>query len=187
MPLLILDLDETLIHSDIDILECRKVATFRDYASYNVYARPHLERFLDFAFSNFEVGFWTAGSESYANIVISSILKLDQKPKFVYSRKRCTLKIHSSGYCSKPEYYYVKNLKKVNCERHSTLIVDDIPDTFKKNYGNGIQIKSFEGDPNDEELFHLEKYLRKLLNTYEPWHFIEKRNWRAETTQIISS
>lgn len=56
-------------------------------------------------------------------------------------------------------------------------MVDDSPEKHTRNYGNLIRVKPFEGDPSDDELVHLEKYLEFLSKEADVRH-IEKRGWR---------
>lgn len=67
MKLLILDMDETLLHASED---CENEYDFKivfGNTTYFVKKRPNLDIFLDFAFSNFKVAVWTAGGIDYAS------------------------------------------------------------------------------------------------------------------------
>ena len=44
-----------------------------NYYAMSVYKRPYLDQFLEFAFENFEVVFYTAAIEQYANNLIDEI------------------------------------------------------------------------------------------------------------------
>lgn len=59
------------------------------------------------------------------------------------------------------------------------LIVDDTPEKCVRNYGNAIYPKAFEGEPNDNELELLGRYLLKLRHEDNVRH-IEKRNWQMK-------
>jgi len=59
------------------------------------------------------------------------------------------------------------------------LIVDDTPEKSARNYGNAIYPNVFEGDPEDQELVALSKYLLSLKNKDNVRHF-EKRNWKLK-------
>lgn len=62
--LLVLDLDETLIHAREDPLDR---APDHAVGPYVVYRRPHLEAFLEAVFESFaHVGVWTASTLAYA-------------------------------------------------------------------------------------------------------------------------
>lgn len=68
MKLLILDLDETLIHAVEQPLE--RTADFKtDF--YYVYKRPFVNEFLEFCFQTFKVGVWITAGEYFARDVCS--------------------------------------------------------------------------------------------------------------------
>ncbi len=57
------------------------------------------------------------------------------------------------------------------------LVIDDKPSTFQKNYGNGIRVSPFFGNPKDEELLHLLAYLERIGDTPNV-RVLDKRAWR---------
>lgn len=176
MKLLILDMDETLLHASED---CESEYDFKivfGNTTYFVKKRPNLDIFLDFAFSNFKVAVWTAGGIDYASeALIKCGIRLNSL-NFFWTREKCTIKKNlETG-----QYYGLKNLNKVKkfgWSLNDVLIVDDVGETSSKNYGNLIQIKPFyHGD--DNELLKLIKYLKKIKN--EPnYRRIEKRGWSS--------
>jgi TFIIF-interacting CTD phosphatase-like protein len=175
--LLILDLDETLIHATKTALE--QQADFRVY-KYHVYKRPHLDLFLQSCFEWFTVAVWTSASPDYAAEIVSTIFLDPSRLAFVWDRRRC-----SSGYdYDLGEYYTRKPLKKVKRRGYrseSVLAVDDTPQKWTCSYGNLVPIKPFEGDIRDDELRHLIVYLEKIKN--EPnIRKLEKRFWRQSVT-----
>lgn len=116
-PLLILDLDETLIHSSwFQFKKSDQLITTvcdRD-GNYFVYKRPHLEEFLDFCFQHFDVAIWTAASQYYAHRILALIC--DKRPLiFIYTEKRCTKVRYPEDVFSEFETSCVtiKDLKKV--------------------------------------------------------------------------
>jgi carboxy-terminal domain RNA polymerase II polypeptide A small phosphatase len=176
--LLILDLDKTLIYATETKLERPPNFTLFESTEqpYFVYKRPHLETFLEFCFANFEVAIWTSSSEEYAKGIVDNILTSSQKPVFVWSRSRCTYRRSLETY----EYEWLKNLTKV--KRHAyklenVIMVDDTPAKLAKNYGNLVPVKSFEGNPLDDELSLLSRFLEKL-KMVENIRKVEKRYWR---------
>ena len=68
-------------------------------------------------------------------------------------------------------------LKRHGWPLERVLILDDTPSKSAQNYGNAIYPKPFEGDPNDDELALLAKYLPELASC-ENVRKVEKRNWR---------
>lgn len=58
-------------------------------------------------------------------------------------------------------------------------MVDDTPKKHEQNYGNLIQVREYEGNPEDVELLCLERYLT-LLEPVANVRVVEKRWWRNE-------
>jgi len=56
-------------------------------------------------------------------------------------------------------------------------VVDDSARKHERNYGNLVTVRPFEGDPADDELVHLERYLLALADVPNV-RAIEKRGWR---------
>jgi Dullard-like phosphatase family protein len=176
--LVILDLDETLIHATEERLEHEPdFVLFEETPTpYFVYKRPHLESFLEFCFSNFEVAIWTSSTEDYAEGIVKNILLSSQRPKFVWARKRCTYRRNLETY----EYEWLKNLSKVKRRGYTleqVVMVDDTPTKLAKYYGNLLPVKPFEGKLSDDELQLLPRFLEKLVKV-ENVRKVEKRYWR---------
>lgn len=171
--LLVLDLDETLIHASE--IELDRDADFRA-AGYHVYRRPHLQAFIDHALANFEVGVWTSSGRIYADAVVAALFPPGAL-RFVWSRERCTI----SHDWTTGHYLHRKPLKKL--KRHGyrlerMLAIDDTPAKHARNYGNLVCVREYLGeDAHDDELARLMVYLRRLAD--EPnVRTIEKRRWR---------
>ena len=184
--LLILDLDETLIHATDDYqLEGDYDFKFElggtkwsweQKTVYFVMKRPFLDEFLKYAFQNFNVAIWTAGGIDYARKIIEGIGITESSLEFFYTRNNCTIKVdYASGM-----YYGEKRLSKVSksmgWDLEEMLIVDDVPETAVHNYGNLIRIRGFYGDNSDTELLKLSNYLEKIKDEVN-FRRIEKRGW----------
>lgn len=182
-PLLILDLDETLIHSESmrDELALNQNYEydfkFKNFGRtfYYTNKRPYLEQFLEYAYENFDVAIWTAAGEDYAKEILKNIGILESSLKFLYTKDKCTLRVNHDY----SKYYGVKNLnkiRKIGYDLNRVLIIDDIRETAVENYGNLILIKSFINNSDDCELLKLISYLEKIKD--EPnYRRIEKRGW----------
>jgi RNA polymerase II subunit A small phosphatase-like protein len=181
-PLLILDLDETLIHS-----EYNSEPDWYDFSfskdSYGqteffyTQKRPFLKEFLNVVKVNFNLAIWTAASHEYAQEIIKEIGLKEEDLVFFYHKEMCTLRYDYD----QQNYYGVKKLEKIKsfCPLERVLIVDDIVETAQFNYGNLINIKPFNGNRNDIELLKLVSYLEKIKD--EPnFRRIEKRGWDYE-------
>jgi RNA polymerase II subunit A small phosphatase-like protein len=172
--LLILDLDETLIHSSYYKLvrEC-DIKVFDFY----VYKREHLDDFLKECFDLFDVAVWSSGSDDYVPLILKQLVNDISLFKFIWGRSKCTQKYSSEwlGYSN-----YLKNIKKVKDKGYkleNIIVVDDSYEKWEKSYGNLVLVEPYYGEPKDKELFYLIQYLRKLKD--EPnIRAVEKRGWR---------
>ena len=174
--LLILDLDETLVSGQEERLERPPdVAVDRFF----VYFRPHYKEFLEEMEKHFDIAIWTASSDGYALPIVKKLFEDLTPPVFVFTSERATTRYNSVDGNVK----VVKRLKKVKVKFGYTLadilIVDDKKDTFQDNYGNGIEIKSFNGESNDEELLYLKEYILNIKG--QNYREVYKENWRKET------
>ncbi|WP_034345678.1 HAD family hydrolase [Deinococcus misasensis] len=169
--LLILDLDETLMHASQGL---QGEPDFNMW-DYQVKVRPHLQRFLEVAFEHFDVAVWSSSSADYAALAVEHLFPEPAKLKFLWARERCT-------YCWDAEvqdFVWAKRLYKVKrlgygLER--VLVIDDSPEKFRTAYGNLIRVSPFYGDPHDQELIRLACYLEKITNVQNV-RKVEKRHW----------
>lgn len=171
--LLILDLDECLIHGSS--IELHRKADFH-VGPYHVYRRPGLAQFLSGVANKFELAIWSSATSDYVDEIAAAICPEGYAWRFVWARDRCTPRLDDESL----ETVYLKDLKKVKrlgypLER--ILFVDDTREKMARNYGNAIYITPFEGDEQDAELELLSKY---LLSIYDEPSFrsFEKRGWR---------
>ena len=171
-PLLILDLDETLIFASEIAL--RAECDFR-VDEFFVYKRPNLDAFLSLVAIRFDLAIWSSASRDYVQ-TIADELGEECEWKFVWSRSRCVQRYHYE----RMERYFIKDLRKA--ERHGydleqMLIVDDTPLKVSRNYGNAVYVRSWEGSAEDQELMLLGPYLCRLAASPN-FRTIEKRGWR---------
>ena len=171
--LLVLDLDETLVHATET-----KLAREPDFKAfqYYVYKRPHVEDFLDYALNNFRVAVWTNSSSDYAALIVEQIFGHRRSElQFVWSYRRCTQKY----FRDLGEFWSVKQLKKVwkkGFPKEHILAVDNDPEKFYSSYRNYIRVDSFEGKLEDKTLKNLAHYLETLKDVNNVRR-IEKRGW----------
>jgi len=181
--LLILDLDETLIHATAERI--RDDFNLQVY-HYYIYLRPGLATFLTQCVEYFTLAIWSSASDDHMASVKQAFPD-HVTPAFVWARSRCTRfrlpGLDEQGFdsldCS-TQYEFAKRLKKVvrqGFDLKRTLIVDDTPEKVRQNYGNAIYIKPYVGAPDDRELASLPDYLLTLKDA-ENVRGIEKRNWR---------
>lgn len=184
--LIILDLDETLIHAtDKPHDENWHFEVF----GYKVYKRPHLDSFIAELKEHFHVAVWSSASDDYVKEVVAQIFPEGYPLEFVWGRSRCTHKIdytkaeREGQFDTFAHYDYVKPLdklrKKSMFKRERILIIDDTPRKSMYNYGNAIYPSEFTGNADDDELIHLLEYILKLKEV-DDVRKIEKRGWRSE-------
>ena len=172
--LLILDIDEALVHSDESPLDPN--FDFRLF-TYNVVKRPYLDEFIYCAFEYFDVAIWTAATDDYAQIMIEYLFPKYQELKFVWSRKRCLLKFDYE----RGDYFWIKDLKKIkklgyNLEK--VLVIEDEMRSMQRSFGNLILMKPFDGNTADDEFQLLIPYL-EWISRQDNVRTIEKRFWRS--------
>jgi carboxy-terminal domain RNA polymerase II polypeptide A small phosphatase len=172
--LLILDLDETLIHTTTAPL--RKPPDFA-FDEFLVYRRPRLDRFLAFAEEHFTVAVWTSSSPDYAAEIVRNIFPAPDRLAFVWARDRCTPRLDWERYGMdwlKP----LKKVKRLGFPLEEMIAVDDSPEKYIRNYGNLVRVAPFVGDSDDDELLRLERYLL-VLKELPDVRAVEKRWWRV--------
>lgn len=180
--LIILDLDETLIHARTQPLDYPADFIFGDY---HIYLRPHFHRFIKFLNTHFEFAIWSSASDTYVE-AITKLIGLEGLAQFIWARSRTTLRrnTHSNrmeqSLIAHKDFYYVKRLKKVKKLGHSLekiLMIDDSPHKVLDNYGNALIIKEYLGDQKDREILLLMNYLQKI-KAVENLRLVNKRNWQ---------
>ena len=155
---LVLDLDETLIHSYFDQKPPRKpdisfdIFIDKKKIHVNSILRPGVHEFLDNLENLYEIIIFTASLSQYANPVLDFI---DKKGicKFRLFREHCCC--FTNGFSNS----FIKDLKKLDRDMKNLIIIDNNPKSFMLNKENGIPIKTWVEDLNDKELFKLIPYL----------------------------
>ena len=175
--LLVLDLDETLVFSTERPLD--RPADL-SVVGYHVYKRPHLDTFLDFAFSRFRVGVWTSSGRLYAEPLVAQLMP--KRPlEFVWSSERCSLvrDWEEGGYSTQKR---IAKLKKHGFTLDQIIGIEDTASKYARNYGNLVLAREFLGDVSDDELLHLIHYL-KVLEEVPNIRAVDKRGWRDLLSQ----
>lgn len=183
--LVILDLDETLIYAT---QEPNDSSWDFEVGPYKVFKRPYLDQFLEELSKHFKVAVWSSASEDYVAEIVKNIFPPNYPLEFVWARPQCTRQLdyeamEADGYVDYHSHaVYVKILKKVKKKGYAPiekmLIIDDTPRKAKYNYGNAIYPEEFKGNPQDNELALLIKYLMTLKEV-ENVRTISKRGWKS--------
>ena len=156
---LVLDLDETLVHSSMTPFQKESDLEIKINVKgnlYNVYVlkRPFLEQFLLEMSNLYEIIVFTASLGEYAEPLLE-ILDKHKIVKHILNRNHC---LFYQG-------LYIKDLKVINRDIKNLIIIDNNPVSYMFNKENGIPILSWYEDPKDTELFKiipLMKYLARV-------------------------
>lgn len=138
---LVLDLDETLIYFKNDIAKPKFLI------------RPYAYCFLKNLSAFYEIIIFTAAQKEYADWILD---KIDSKKNIVYRLYR--------EHCQISKTSHIKDLRLLGRDLSKTIIVDNFSENFALHKDNGICIKSWYGDLNDQVLISLEKFLLQLVN-----------------------
>ena len=146
---LVLDLDETLVHSQFGPFEIPSdvvinIEIENEIHDIHVLVRPGVKEFLENISKIFEVVIFTASISKYAGPLLD-ILDKNKICTYRLFREHCTL-INTS---------FVKDLKKLGRDLKDVIIVDNSPMAYLLNNENGLPILTWFDDKNDKELFKL--------------------------------
>ncbi|MBP9094149.1 HAD family hydrolase [bacterium] len=172
-PLLILDLDETLIRGATQALDR---APDMMLAHYFVYFRPHVFEVLAQCNENFTLALWSSATIAYIAPIARALWKGLPDPLFVWDRSYCTVRYDFH----KNQEYYIKDLRKVEAkgrDLNQVLMVDDELRKVSYQHANAICVKQFLGDMADQELLELLHYLESIKDIPD-FRKIDKSSWR---------
>jgi Dullard-like phosphatase family protein len=143
--LLVLDLDETLVHCSFQEPEHFEFQFQMPYDGTFLVAyiqkRPHVDKFLAAVVQSFLVVIFTASMRDYANPVIDIICPSIPADRRLF-RDACLLH----------EGFLVKDLRIFNRPLEDIIIVDNNPASFLFHPRNGIVCRTWEGSLDDTEL-----------------------------------
>ena len=155
---LILDLDETLVHSGFNKFNRKSDMVLNiniDGRKHTIYVlkRPYVDHFLKEISKFFDIFIFTASISQYASPLLD---KLDKEKIFNgrLFRQHC---IYNSG-------LYLKDLKQIGKDLKDVIIIDNNPASYALNQENGIPILTWYDNLNDNELIKLIPLLKYLSN-----------------------
>jgi len=153
---LVLDLDETLVHSqfqpfDVPCDITLKIELEDELHDIHVMVRPGVKEFLENMGKIYEIVIFTASVSKYADPLLDIIDK-EKYCKFRLFREHCT----PINTC------YVKEIKKLGRDLKDVVIVDNSPMSYALNPENGLPILTWFEDKDDRELYNISSILEFL-------------------------
>lgn len=159
---LVLDLDETLVHSsefpphsDVDFFKIKSSSNFNyklklaesredddQLQEIYVFKRPGLDDFLHYASKNFEIFIYTYAERHYAEPILNVILPFLDEDHRLY-RDSCIKKKGKHAF---------KDLKMLNRNKTDLIFIDDNDEAYKQHPKNTIVIPTWNGMPSDNVL-----------------------------------
>mmetsp|Transcript_74016 Transcript_74016/g.176178 ORF Transcript_74016/g.176178 Transcript_74016/m.176178 type:complete len:405 (+) Transcript_74016:53-1267(+) len=136
IPTLVIDLDKVILHLEHDSRQGWHVVK-RPFADQFFKEMSHYYELVIFSDDVFPVALDIA---SKWNLPVTGVLHRD--------------------FCKKKRNHYVKDISKLGRRMDRVLILDHDPAAMQLQPENGVQIRSFEGDPSDSELMDLLEFLK---------------------------
>lgn len=138
---LVIDLDETLVHS-----------SYTRSSGWRVAKRPGAEVFLAYLASFYEVVIYTSNLYSYADPILD---RLDPNGYVSYRLYRAETKYEKG--------VHVKDLSSLNRDLSRIVVIDHDAKHCKYNPENMIQVPKWTGDPSDTSFLDLIPFLESLV------------------------
>ena len=164
---LVLDLDETLVHSDFsdfnpsDII--LPIQIDDEIHNIHVLIRPGVNQFLSILSKFYEIIIFTASLSKYASPLLD-IIDRNNHCCYRFYREHCTF---ING-------IFVKDLKRLNRDLKNVIIVDNSPLSYAFNHDNGFPVTSWYEDKNDRELLDIFPFLEFLSTVKDVRKIISK-------------
>jgi CTD small phosphatase-like protein 2 len=140
---LVLDLDETLVHSSSDLANPN---------TSTIQVRPGAPEFIDEMADYYELVIFTAGTKDYADWALP----------FVDPKGRISHRLYREHAVQKGPVF-VKDVSKLGRDLRKVIIIDNIVENFQLQPENGIFINTWEGDINDTTLYKLAPVLKQIV------------------------
>lgn len=175
-PLLVFDLDETLLH-------CQE-QDFRD-AEYTtefgfVAIRPGVDEMLDQLADYYDFMIWSNNGRPYIDKMLELAWPAQHKLLDIFTSSDSSVLARDG--MGVPFFKETRKVAKRHPQYHLDRIlgVDDNQGVYRRNYGNLVSVTPFTGPFNDE-LGRLAHYLDSIAGV-ENLRKLEKRYWRTSRT-----
>eukprot|EP00002_Diphylleia_rotans_P001049 TRINITY_DN10577_c0_g1_i1.p1 TRINITY_DN10577_c0_g1~~TRINITY_DN10577_c0_g1_i1.p1 ORF type:complete len:330 (-),score=77.95 TRINITY_DN10577_c0_g1_i1:792-1781(-) len=166
---LVLDLDETLVHSSFKPVPTANfvVQIEIDRTIHNVYVakRPYVDEFLRRMGELYEVVVFTASLGKYANPVLD-LLDIHGVVKYRLFRESCTNHMGN----------FVKDMSRIGRDPKHSMIVDNSPIAYLFQRESAIAITSWFDDPDDRELLEMIPFLESITEVEDVRPYLEDRH-----------
>ncbi|KAJ3205259.1 mitochondrial inner membrane protein required for protein import [Entophlyctis luteolus] len=161
---LCLELNDSLVHLVWD----------KDYG-WRMATRPGVKQFISYLSRYYEIVIFTTSLNYVAQPVIET---LDPYHYIMYSLYRDSTRLMGIK--------HVKDLSCLNRDLGKIIVVDTDPENFQLQPENGIQLKAWKGEDNDDELSKLMKLLedlRPLLKSFKSLNHSPDDPWSGWLTR----
>mmetsp|Transcript_79396 Transcript_79396/g.184238 ORF Transcript_79396/g.184238 Transcript_79396/m.184238 type:complete len:335 (-) Transcript_79396:97-1101(-) len=170
---LVLDLDETLVHSSFRLVHAADIVITVELEGEHhrvfVRKRPGVDQFLAQVAQLYEVVVYTASMSKYANQLLDQLDK-ERVVSFRLFREACTRMPNG----------YVKDLSKLGRNLKDVIIIDNSPTCYTLQPHNAIPIKTWRDDPNDRELLDLVPILYSLSEVEDITMVLQQIVWTED-------
>lgn len=177
---LIIDLDETLVHSSFKPVENADfiIPVEIDNVMHQVYVlkRPYVDEFLERIGDKFECVLFTASLAKYADPVADL---LDKHGVFRTRLFRESCVFHKGN--------YVKDLTRLGRDLRKIIIVDNSPASYAFHPDNAIAVPSWFDDMNDSELLSIIPLLEQLADVDSIYSVLRNSNGDLRRCSLLES
>lgn len=212
---IVLDLDETLVHTFDEPRDLHKLNLLTNPAYHDLrerlyflkledvverkgtgvksnlwgITRPHVKEFLIFCFSYFKiVAVWSAGRQRYVDAIVNILFQDIAKPHVTFSWKDC--KVKGESLVGKPLSKMIATVPGLSdhMSLKNTYILDDRLANFMENPGNGILIPVYDPDLSIKSIRRDDNHLLQFASWLQNPEVLQSEDLRSvKKTYIWSS
>ncbi|KAJ1679093.1 mitochondrial inner membrane protein required for protein import [Spiromyces aspiralis] len=146
---LVVNLDDTLIHS-----------TWSKEYGWRIAKRPYVDKFLSYMATMYEVVIFTSQPSYSGENIMQKLDPLGFAPFRLY--KECMSHVNGKN---------VKDLSRLNRNLAKVIIMDINPEMYSLQPGNGIQVRPWNGEPEDD-------WLDRIIPFFEYLHLMSPEDVR---------
>jgi len=170
---LVLDLDETLVHSSFRVVQNADIVISVEIEGENhavyVRKRPGCDEFLVRVAELYEVVIYTASMSKYASPLLDELDKSGV----------CHWRLYREA-CTRLTQGYVKDLSRLGRDLRSVIIIDNSPICYSLQPDNAIPIQTWRDDIHDRELLDLIPILISLAEVDDIPQVLRQIIWSAD-------